>query len=79
MSKKPASRRTDASSPGGERRSIGAPESRVELNHTFASLAALEAVWQKLGDARMAEYQRDLGPFIVPGSNRWDILRAQEI
>ena len=28
--------------------SIGAPESRVELNHTFESLSALEAVWAKL-------------------------------
>ena len=27
--------------------SIGAPESRVEINHTFPSLTALEAVWAK--------------------------------
>jgi hypothetical protein len=59
--------------------SIGAPESRVELNHTFASLSALEAVWAKLNDPRMAEYQKDLAPFIVPGSHRWEIFRVQEI
>jgi hypothetical protein len=58
--------------------SIGAPESRVELNHTFPSLAALEAVWAKLNDPRMAEYQKDLAPFVVPGSHRWEILRIQE-
>jgi hypothetical protein len=58
--------------------SIGAPESRVELNHTFPSLSALEAVWAKLGDPRMADYQRDLAPFVVPGSHRWEVFRVQE-
>lgn len=58
--------------------SIGAPESRVELNHSFPSLAALEAVWAKLNDPRMAEYQKDLAPFVVPGSHRWEIFRVQE-
>jgi len=56
--------------------SIGVPESRVELNHRFESLAALEAVWSKLGDPRMADYQREMGQYIVPGSHRWDILRV---
>ena len=58
--------------------SIGVPESRVELNHRFESLASLEAVWGKLNDPRMAEYQRDMAPFTVPGSHRWDIFRIQE-
>src|SRR5262245_20311014 len=57
--------------------SIGVPESRVEFNYRFESLAALEAVWNKLGDPRMAEYQREMAPFIVPGSHCWDILRVQ--
>ena len=38
--------------------SIGAPESRVEINHTFPSLAALEAVWAKLNDPRMGSSRR---------------------
>jgi hypothetical protein len=59
--------------------SIGAPESRVEFNHTFPTLAALEAVWAKLNDPRMAEYQKDMAPFVVPGSHRWEILRLQEV
>jgi len=59
--------------------SIGAPESRVELNHTFPSLASLEAVWAKLNDPRMADYQKDMAPFVVPGSHRWEVLRVQEI
>ncbi len=58
--------------------SIGAPESRVELNHRFDSLAALEAVWAKLNDPRMADFQRQMAPFVVPGSHRWEILRIQE-
>jgi hypothetical protein len=59
--------------------SIGAPESRVEINHAFPSLAALEAVWAKLNDPRMAEYQKDLAPFVAPGSHRWEVFRVQEV
>ena len=55
--------------------SIGAPESRVEFNHRFESLAALEAVWGRLGGPNMAEYQKEMAPLVVPGSHRWDILR----
>ena len=58
--------------------SIGAPESRVELNHTFANLSSLEAVWAKLNDPRMVEYQKDMAPFVVPGSHHWQIFRVQE-
>ena len=58
--------------------SIGAPESRVELNHTFPNLAALEAVWGKLNDPRMPEYQKAMAPLIIPGSHRWEIFRIQE-
>jgi hypothetical protein len=58
--------------------SIGAPESRVEFNHRFENLASLEAVWAKLNNPMMAEYQREMAPFVVPGSHRWEILRIQE-
>jgi hypothetical protein len=58
--------------------SIGAPESRVEINHTFSNLAALESVWAKLNDPRMVEYQKDMAPFVVAGSHRWEIFRIQE-
>lgn len=58
--------------------SIGAPESRIEINHTFPSLASLEAVWAKLGDPRMAEFQQQMAPFVVPGSHRWEVFRVQE-
>ena len=58
--------------------SIGVPESRVEVNHRFESLAALEKVWSKLGDPRMVDFQREMTQFIVPGSHKWDILRVHE-
>jgi hypothetical protein len=58
--------------------SIGAPESRVELNHRFPSLAALEIAWEKLNNPRMAEFQREMAPFVVPGTHRWDVLRIRE-
>jgi hypothetical protein len=58
--------------------SIGTPESRVEYNHRFESLAALEAVWAKLNDPRMPEYQKEMAPFIVPGSHRWEVLRIEK-
>jgi hypothetical protein len=59
--------------------SIGTPESRVEFNHRFESLAALEAVWGKLDNPKMQEYQREMGAFVVPGSHRWEILRIQPL
>ena len=58
--------------------SIGAPESRVEINYRFDNIAALEAVWNKLNDPRMGEYQKEMAPFIIPGSHRWEVLRVQE-
>jgi len=58
--------------------SIGAPESRVEINYPFSSLSSLEEVWAKLGHPRMPEYQKDLAPFVIPGSHRWEIFRVQE-
>jgi hypothetical protein len=59
--------------------SIGAPESRVENNYRFASLAELEATFAKVGqEPKMAEFQREMAPFIVPGSHRWEIFRVRE-
>jgi hypothetical protein len=59
--------------------SVGTPESRVETQYRFESMAALEAVFMKVGkDPRMSEYQKEMSALIVPGSHRWDILRVQE-
>lgn len=59
--------------------SIGAPESRVELNYTFPSLSTLDAVWSKLNDPRMPEFQREMAPYVVPGSHRWEVFRIQDL
>jgi hypothetical protein len=59
--------------------SIGAPESRVEQNHRFESLAQLEATFAKVAkEPKMAEFQREMAPFIVPGSHRWEIFRVRD-
>ena len=59
--------------------SIGAPESRVEINYRFENLAQLEGVFAKVAkEPRMAEYQKDMAAFVVPGSHRWEIFRIQE-
>jgi hypothetical protein len=59
--------------------SIGAPESRIEVSYRFDNLAALEAVWAKLGgEPRMADHQKEMATYIVPGSHRWDVFRIHE-
>jgi hypothetical protein len=60
--------------------SIGAPESRLVLEHDFASLADLEASWsdlQKRAD-RFQQWLQAMKPHIVPGSTRWEIYRVIE-
>lgn len=58
--------------------SIGAPESRIEMNYRYESLSALEATWSKLNHPKMEEFQREMAALVVPGSHRWEILRVQE-
>ncbi|MBI2390017.1 MAG: hypothetical protein HYV09_10550 [Deltaproteobacteria bacterium] len=57
--------------------SIGAPESRVEEEYRFDSLADLEAAWAKLSDPKVASFRDRIAPFIVPGSPRWEIFRVR--
>jgi hypothetical protein len=58
--------------------SIGAPESRIEANYKFENLSSLEAVWAKLNNPRMADYQKELAPFLVAGSHRWEVFRIHQ-
>ena len=58
--------------------SIGAPESRIIEQAEWESLAALEAAWAALDDPRMSECQRELAPYVVPGSHRWEIYRIHQ-
>jgi hypothetical protein len=58
--------------------SIGVPESRHVEQYRFENLTELEAVWAKLNNPRMAEFQKDMAPLVVPGSHRWEIYRIIE-
>ena len=58
--------------------SIGAPESRIEANYRYESMAALEATWAKLDNPGMGDLMREMAPLVVPGSHRWEIFRIQE-
>ena len=60
--------------------SIGAPESRFEMEMQVSSLADLENAW-----ARMVElphhkvYAKELEQHIVSGSNRWEVFRVVQM
>jgi len=57
--------------------SIGARESRIEVDILVEDLAALEAAWAKLAtlDAHKA-WSAKLDLDVVSGSTRWEILRV---
>lgn len=59
--------------------SIGVPESRMEFNYRFESLAVLEDAWANLDDPRMPELQKEMAPLVVPGSHRWEVFRVRDI
>jgi hypothetical protein len=58
--------------------SIGAPESRVIIEHEFASLADLEASWESLH--KSAEMFKTMvgkmKPLIISGTPKWEIYRV---
>ena len=59
--------------------SIGALESTVEVDVLAQSLAELDASWNKLGAIPAhKEWSKQLEPFIVSGTPRWEIFRIVE-
>ena len=56
--------------------SIGALESTLQTEHLIENLAELDQAWEKLAnnDAHK-EWGRDLEPYIVSGTSRWEIYR----
>jgi len=58
--------------------SIGAPESRVVVEHAFESLADLEASWEALRKSAdfFTRWVGQAKSFIVDGSPRWEIYRV---
>jgi hypothetical protein len=61
--------------------SIGAPESRITIEHEFESLADLEASWDALhrNSDMFRGWVTKMKSVVVPGSARWEIHRVLEI
>jgi hypothetical protein len=56
--------------------SIGALEATLQVEHTITSLAELETVWDKLANSKAhQQWGKELEPFVVSGSSRWEIYR----
>ena len=57
--------------------SVGAREATLEVNHTVENLAQLESFFAAIGkiDAHK-QWGKDLEPYVVSGSSRWDIYRV---
>jgi hypothetical protein len=57
--------------------SIGALESTVEVDVLAEDLTELDASWNKLGSiAAHKEWSKQIEPYIVSGTPRWEILRV---
>jgi hypothetical protein len=59
--------------------SVGAPESTIQSEVTVKDLGELSAAWEKLGNLEAhRQWGKELEPFVVSGSNRWEIFRVIE-
>jgi hypothetical protein len=59
--------------------SIGALESTVEMDVLVQDLTELNASWNKLGSmAAHKEWSKEIEPYIVSGTPRWEIFRIVE-
>lgn len=57
--------------------SIGALESTVQSEHLVNDLAELNQIWDKLATiAAHKEWSKELEPYVVSGTNRWEIYRV---
>jgi hypothetical protein len=56
--------------------SIGAREATVVHEWTVADLAELEQAWSALGKINAhKEWSKELEPYVVSGSSRWEVFR----
>jgi hypothetical protein len=56
--------------------SVGIAEAAVQSEHIVQDLAELQRAWDALGGiAAHQAWGRDLEPYVVSGSSRWEILR----
>ncbi|MGH8804646.1 MAG: hypothetical protein ACREXN_07865 [Polaromonas sp.] len=57
--------------------SIGALEATIQSEHLIEDLAELNQAWDKLAAiAAHKQWSKDLEPFVVSGTNRWEIYRV---
>lgn len=59
--------------------SIGALEATIQSEILVKDLAELNQIWEKLGAiAAHKQWSKDLEPFVVSGTNRWEVYRVLE-
>lgn len=59
--------------------SIGALEATIQSEILVKDLAELNQSWEKLGAiAAHKQWSKELEPFVVSGTNRWEIYRVIE-
>ncbi len=57
--------------------SVGAKESAVISEVTISGLTELDDSWQKLGGIEAHKtWSKDLEPYVVSGSQHWEIMRV---
>ena len=56
--------------------SIGALESTIQTEHSIKDLTELNQLWDKLAKIEAhKQWSKDLEPYVVSGTNRWEIFR----
>jgi hypothetical protein len=59
--------------------SIGACESRIDIENEFASLADVEKAWSEMSkNPWHQQFGKELEPHVVSGTNHWEVLRVVE-
>ena len=59
--------------------SVGVPESTIQSEIQIKDLSELNAAWDKLGKiAAHRDWGKELEPFVVSGTPRWEIFRVIE-
>ena len=56
--------------------SVGALESTIQVEHLISDLTELNQIWDKLADIEAhRQWSKDLEPYVVSGTNRWEVYR----
>jgi hypothetical protein len=57
--------------------SVGTLEATVQSEHLIEDLAELQQVWDKLAQLEVhKQWGKELEPYVVSGTSRWEILRV---